>query len=195
MKKIDNVTMEKEVRNFNVRAAVKEDSRTVQGVAVVFDSWSNDMGFFERIDPQAITQDTIDNSDIFALLNHDQSRGVLARSNKGQGSLRLSLSDYGLSYEFEAPKTALGDELLEYLNRGDLSNSSFCFTIAEGGEQWSLGADGKHYRTITKIDRLYDVSPVFTPAYSATTSTRRSYDEAVKLINDLNAEEEKIKNL
>ena len=56
--------------------------RTIEGYAAVFNSESEDMGFIEIIHPQAITQDAINNSDIFALFNHSDE-SVLARSENG----------------------------------------------------------------------------------------------------------------
>ena len=78
---------------------------------------------------------------------------------------------------------ALGDELLEYLKRGDLNQSSFAFTIAkdEGAERW-YKKDGVIYRDIYKIDKLFDVSPVFQPAYNATSCNKRY--EQVKANSD-----------
>ena len=88
-----------------------------------------------------------------------------------------------LKYEFDAPKTALGNELLEMLRRNDISASSFAFTVANGGDAWEK-RDGKYYRTIKKIDRLFDVSPVYNPAYSETTVACRSFDNILKIESD-----------
>lgn len=174
----------KEIRNISNKIKRSgEDSRLVEGVAVVFDSDSQDLGFIERISPNAITQETIDNSDIFAYLNHDSSRGVLARSRYGFGSLTLSLDNKGLHYSFEAPNTQLGDELLSYLSRGEINTSSFAFTVADGGDKWIRDENGVLHREITKIDRLYDVSPVFEAAYLATSVSKRKLDD-IKLIDD-----------
>lgn len=177
--------MEKEIRNIsNQIKRSNEESRLVEGVAVVFDSDSQDMGFIERISPNAITQETLDNSDVFVYLNHDASRGVLARSRYGMGSLTLALADDGLHYSFEAPQTALGDELLSYLSRGEINTSSFAFTLPkEGGDKWYRTADGTLRRDILKIDRLYDCSPVFTPAYLATSVSKRKLDD-IKATDD-----------
>lgn len=155
---------------------LNSETRTVTGMAVVFNSDSENLGFIERIHPEAITEDTINKSDVLAKFNHDDNK-VLARSKYGKGSLKLSINDRGVAYEFESPKTALGDELLEYLERGDISASSFAFTISkdEGAEKWSK-RNGIIYRDIYSIDRLYDVSPVFNPAYSATTCSKRFQD-------------------
>ena len=158
------------------------ETRTVTGMAVVFNSDSENLGFIERIHPEAITEDTINKSDILAKFNHDDNK-VLARSKFGKGSLKLSIDERGVTYEFDAPKTALGDELLEYLERGDISASSFAFRISkeEGAEKWSK-RNGIIYRDIYSIDRLYDVSPVFNPAYPATTCSKRFQD--VKNLSD-----------
>ena len=181
--------MEKEIRNISyLIKRSNEESRLVEGVAIVFNSDSQDMGFTETISPNAIDEDTIKKSDIFAYLNHDESRGVLARSRYGEGSLKLELDENGLIYSFEAPKTALGDELLSYLSRGEISTSSFAFTIAEGGDRWYRDSDGKLRREINKIDRLFDISPVFEPAYLATQCTKRKLD-------DIKSIEEKLDNL
>ena len=102
------------------------------------------------------------------------------------------IADDGLHYRFEAPKTQLGDELLSYLDRGEITSSSFAFTVASDGDIWSRDMDNKLHRRITKIDRLFDVSPVFQPAYSATSSTRRKVDELQNLLEKLEAIQKEI---
>lgn len=171
----------KEIRYFNeIRTIEDSESRKVEGYALVFNSQSEDLGFYETIEPSAIDDDVILQSDVVALLNHDDKRGILARSRKGKGSLKLSIDDRGLKYEFDAPHTALGDELLEMLKRGDINQSSFAFTVANGGDTWEK-REGKYYRTIKKIDRLFDVSAVLTPAYSSTTVQCRNFEEIQKI--------------
>ena len=168
--------MEKELRyveNSEIRA--NAESRDVEGYALLFNTTSRNLGgFVERIEPEAM-DGVIEQSDIMAVLNHDNSRGILARSRYGVGSLTLSVDDRGLKYAFSAPKTALGDECLEYLRRGDITQSSFAFTVAE--DNWSKQEDGTYIRTIRKFDRLYDVSPVFEPAYFGTDVSCRSFEE------------------
>lgn len=173
----------KEIRYINEIQSADEESRKVEGYALVFNSESEDLGFIEIIEPSAIDDDVIAKSDVFAWLNHDEKRGCLARSRKGKGSLSLTIDNRGLKYSFEAPHTSLGNELLESLKRGDISASSFAFTVSNGGEKWEK-RDGKYYRTITKIDRLYDVSPVYCPAYSETSVACRSFDNIIKIEKD-----------
>ena len=169
-----------EIRNVESKYNINE--RMVEGYATVFDSPSENIGWIETIHKGAITEDTIKRSDVFAKFNHSDDK-VLARSNHGEGSLLLEVDNIGLRYMFEAPQTALGDELLEYLKRGDLNQSSFAFTISkdEGAERW-YKKDGVIYRDIYKIDKLFDVSPVFQPAYNATSCNKRY--EQVKANSD-----------
>lgn len=163
-----------ERRNFN-QIETKQESREVSGYAVVFDSLSNDLGGFNEIITRNALDGVIEKSDVFCLFNHDKSKGVLARSNKGTGSLTLEIDDKGLKYRFEAPKTALGDELLEGLRRGDISASSFAFTV--GSDSWEKREDGSYLRTINSIKELFDVSPVWQPAYSDTSVDTRGLDQ------------------
>ena len=159
-----------------------DDSRHVEGYAVVFESQSEDLGFFETIDRGAITQELVDNSDVFALLNHDDEK-VLARSKNGVGSLKLTVDERGLKYEFDAAETQLGNDLLEYLKRGEINTSSFAFALDyndPGAETWTR-KNGANYRTIHKIAYLHDVSPVWNAAYSATSVSQRSIDKCKEL--------------
>lgn len=162
----------KEIRSGE--AQVVGESRTVEGYAVRFNSESNYLGFYETILPSAITEDTINNSDIYARLDH-QETSVLARSNKGVGSLKLEVREDGVFYTFEAPNTNAGNELLEHLKRGEINSSSFAFTVAqeEGAEKWYRDSNNNLKRNIYKIDRLFDVSPVFSPAYNSTSCSLR----------------------
>ena len=187
MRKDNNI----EIRATNSTPVVSQDSRTVEGYAVVFNSQSEDLGFYETINPAAITEDVLMRSDVFCLFNHDQDK-VLARSKYGTGSLQLQLDEQGLKYTFQAPNTDLGDELLEYLRRGDIDSSSFAFTVStdEGSEVWTTGTDGRQYREILKIDSLHDVSPVWTPAYSSTSVSQRTLDKLNQL-REMQDEKEK----
>ena len=167
--------MDKELRFIDSEIRAVEDSRAVDGYALLFDTTSRNLGgFVERIEPSAL-DGVLEQSDIMAVLNHDASRGILARSRYGVGSLSLSIDEKGLRYQFDAPHTALGDELLEYLRRGDITQSSFAFAVKE--DSWEKQADGTYVRTIKSFDRLFDVSPVYEPAYFGTDVSCRSFDE------------------
>lgn len=175
----------KEYRNFSgeVYSRSDESSRLVEGYAIRFNEESQNMGFYETISPEAISEETLKNSDIYAKLDH-RDDVILARSRFGEGSLHLELREDGVYYSFEAPNTAFGDELLEHIRRGEITTSSFAFSLApeEGAERWYRNGETIK-RTILKIDRLYDVSPVFEPAYLSTScNTRNAKEEEVKAL-------------
>ena len=169
--------MDKKIEIRNSRGTVTRaegDSRRVEGRAVVFDSWSEDLGGFREKIARGALDGVIDRSDVFALLDHRRDRGILGRCKRGdQVSLQLEIREDGLHYAFDAPETALGNEVLSCLERGEIDGSSFAFTVLE--DQWERVGD-EYQRTITKIDELYDVSPVYSPAYSQTTCDLRGLD-------------------
>lgn len=163
--KYDN-SMEK--RLFNVESRVEqteEGKEIVKGHASVYDSRSEFMGFYEYIAPDTFTQELIDRSDVRALINHDANL-VLARSKNGQGTLKLFADERGLAFEYELPETSYGKDLGINLKNGNISQSSFAFTVSPNGDNWSTDEDGNDVRTITKIDRLFDISQVTYAAYS-----------------------------
>ena len=171
----------KEIRNTSYEVTVDNESRSVEGYAMLFDTPSTGLSFTEVIERGAL-DGVLAKSDVFALLNHNQNRGILARSNKGKGSLMLTVDQKGLKYRFEAPNTPIGEELLENLKRGEIDSSSFAFTVEK--DTWERGSDGKTKRTIQKIAELYDVSPVYNAAYSKTSVYKRGME-------DLEAEEQR----
>ena len=180
-----------EIRNLgNLQLRQEGDSRLIEGCAIVFNSVSEDLGFREIIESTAISQDLIDNSDIYLNFNHDDDK-ILGRWNKGHGSLNVELRKNGVYFSIEAPKNDLGDTVLEYLKRGDVDKCSFCFWIDhddEEAETWTY-EDGVAIRTIHKIAGLHDLSIVWTPAYSETTVSARSLEK----LNELRAKQEEDK--
>jgi len=146
----------------------------VRGYAAKFNSLSEDLGgFVEMIMPGAF--DDVLGDDVRALFNHD-ANFILARSRAGKGTLRLFIDETGLGYEFEAPDTQAGRDLLVSLRRGDVDQSSFAFRVAKDGDKW-VEENGVVTRTIKKVSRLYDVSPVTYPAYADTAVAVRGLEE------------------
>jgi len=156
--------------------------RKVRGYAAVYGAESENLGgesyrMIETIEPGAF--DDVLKDDVRALFNHDANL-ILARSKNGTGTLTLGVDERGLFYEFEAPDTQAGRDLLVSLQRGDVDQSSFAFTVTREGQKWEEETrDGvtTARRTITKVSRLYDVSPVTYPAYPDATAALRSLDE------------------
>lgn len=172
-------THKNEVRSFAIEPTVEKDSRTIRGVAIRFNEESVELGFGdlrfrEVISSDAITPETLANSDIKAYMGHNVDK-LLARSNMGSGTLKLELREDGLYFEFEAPNTASGDEALELIRRGDIRGCSFAFWDALS--TWEERADGTYLRTITSLPHLDDVSIVVTPAYTCTEVSVRGLDK------------------
>lgn len=172
--------IEKEIRN--VQSEVKNEDRHVSGYAIRFNEESNYLGFYEIILPSAIDEDTIMRSDIFALLNHDTEK-VLARCKYGVGNLKLTIDNQGVKYDFDVLENELGDTLLSYIRSGIIDSSSFAFSLPTDDDEcqkWTKNTKtGKIKRYIKKIDKLYDVSPVYQPAYSTSTCSCRSFDKFI----------------
>lgn len=158
--------------------APKLSGRRIEGYAIVFNVESELMRegnryFKEVILPSSISMQMLNKCDVRALINHDKSK-LLARWNKGKGSLSLSIDSKGLRYSFEAPKTADGDFAVEMVKRGDVDGCSFAFNITKNGDTWVERKDGTYLRTIKQIARITDVTLTADPAYKQTVVGVRS---------------------
>lgn len=171
----------KETRNTTSEVRFAPEEGIVEGYALLFDVQSDGLPFHETIARGAL-DGVIERSDVFALLNHSEDRGVLARSKNGKGSLELSVDEKGLHYRFIRPDTAIGHELEENLRRGEIDQSSFAFSVEE--DKWERRGDGSWDRRILKIGELFDVSPVYRAAYSATSVSLRGKEAAEKELEE-----------
>ena len=169
-------TMEKRSINFELRA--KPESRTIFGTATVFNS-SYDMGWYDE-EMSSDSLNEADMKDVVALFNHDMNM-VLARTSSG--TLKLNVTGNAMEYEFEAPNTTLGNDLLEMVKRGDVYQSSFAFTVE--AEDWQERSGMKPKRVIRSIKKVYDVSPVTYPANPDTMVAKRGYDATKQIDEDL----------
>lgn len=153
--------------------------RTLSGYAALFyrsedpgteyELWD---GAVERIMPGAFDA-AVAGDDVRALFNHDPNH-LLGRTTSG--TLRLSVDNTGLRYDVDLPDTQTGRDIAESARRGDLSGSSFGFSIRSDGARW--GRDkGKDVRELRNLS-LFDVSPVTYPAYKSTTVAVRADDVA-----------------
>ena len=180
----------REIRS--IARAFTTNGRTVSGYAIRFNEDSAFMGFTERISPSALPASMLENADIFAYFNHDWSK-VLART---PNSLKLDLRSDGLYYEFEAPNTQDGNDLLEHIKRGEMYGTSFAFSLPEdgSGEVWTKQEDGTYLREIVMFDALYEISPVYTPAYPTTSVSARCLEHVRKLEEQNMNEDDKLKD-
>ena len=174
---------------------IVEETRTIEGYAVVFNQWSNyltakvnqnDVIFREMILPGSL-DGLISTSDVTANFNHDEDDGILARSKNGIGTLSLVVDDYGLKYSFEAPDTTMAEDIVISMRRGDIDSSSFAFMVDPKGDKWVKNKDNTYDRTISKISNLQDIAIVVRPAYSGAVASTRSIEaiEEIELEEDL----------
>lgn len=142
--------------------------RHISGKAISFDTESNDIGFIEILHRGCISQELIDSSNIVFLYNHDYNQ-VIARANKGKGTLNIDLRDDGVYFDLEVPNTTMGNDLLENIRLGNITQCSFGFSYAnEEGAYKDEKIDDVWYRNVYKIGKLYDLSAVTYPAYDDT---------------------------
>jgi len=138
----------------------------VVGYAAKFGVLSLDLGdFVERIDPGAFgivaeRRGRRKALETRALWNHDPNY-PLARY---PGTLRMTVDEVGLRYEFPVPDTSYGRDIASNIRAGIVKGSSFSFTVPSGGDSWAVEG-GRSVRTIQRIDSLLDVGPVTFPAY------------------------------
>lgn len=152
---------------------------TITGYAAVFDTETviggKDWGFREKIAKGAFT-DALKVSDVRALFNHEEEY-VLGRTKSG--TLRLMEDARGLKVEIDPPDTQDARDLITKMQRGDIDQMSFAFTMEGGIQTWDETGD-MPLRVIEKVGELLDVSIVTYPAYPETEAAARSYSAARK---------------
>lgn len=159
----------------------EESGRKIYGYAAVFNSfYPMYEGYAERILPGAF--DGCDFSDVVCLFNHNEQK-LLARSTNGEGTLKISVDEVGLRFEFEAANTTAGNDVLEDIRLKNIKGCSFAFYVKEDTYTRDVPqADGTTVtiRDVVKISKVCDVGPVVWPAYDDTEieCCKRSLSEA-----------------
>ncbi len=190
----------REIRTVQCELAVREqtpdaqgESRTIVGTAIVFNSESEvlddwGMRFREVIKPEACSMEFLNSQDIKMNMLHDRAL-TIARCNKGKGSMKLTVTERGVEFEFDAPKCDIGDRCLEMVRRGDYSGCSFEFYPDEYDiEEREGGKDVKithrKFRSLTALTIGMD------PAYTATGVNARELQEGTETYKARKAKEE-----
>ena len=167
----------------------KEESRIITGYAILFDVPSaplyedEEEVIREVIAPEAVSLELLDNSDIKMTMFHDRQL-LLARSNKGSGTLSYGIDDKGVYFEFEAPDTADGDKAIELVKRGDIAGCSFAFSTRYYDrvfvEESVVHGDKVEvtYR-VKVITGIYDFTLAADPAYPDTSVEAREIVDAL----------------
>lgn len=168
------------------------ESRTIEGYALKFgvrsrllcDWWNN---YYEVLEPGCVTREMLDKQDIKLTMFHDRQL-VLARSNKGNGTLNYEVDKVGVKFWAEMPHTVDGDKALELVSRGDIAGCSFIYSTDEGDSENAVsyerldekGDDGEDIllRHVKRIDNVYDFTITTDPAYEQTDVSKREVEAA-----------------
>ena len=157
---------EREYRTLNLeveeRSEGVEPSYIVRGYASTFEPYvlfedEDGTQYKEVILPTAF--DEADLSDVVFRIDHEGA--VYARSSAG--TLEVGVDEHGLFDRADLSKTARARELFEDILAGNYPKQSFAFTVREDSYDKET-----HTRTIHKIAKVFDVSPVSFPANPTT---------------------------
>ena len=187
---------DREYRNFNsfeLRAA--EDAPQaggggiVEGYASTFEVYelaSFDLGnggreiWREQITPDAFKD--ADMSDVVFLRDHTGQ--VFARTKNNL--IAIMQDERGLFTRTDLSKTAGAREMYEDITAGNYTQMSFAFRIRQGSDKYEEVRDGLNViitRTITAIEKVFDISAVAFPANPTTDiapATRAAFDGAIE---------------
>lgn len=173
-------------------AASGEESRIIEGYALKFgvrsrllcDWWDY---YYEQLEPGCVTREMLDRQDIKLTMFHDRQL-ILARSNKGTGTLNYEVDAIGVRFWAEMPHTVDGDKALELVQRGDIAGCSFCYSTDEGDSENAVSYERLKEKTengedillrhVKRIDSVYDFTLATDPAFEQTTVSRREVEEA-----------------
>lgn len=164
---------EKEIRHIEdieIRATKENDTVSLSGYVVKFDTRSHFLGFYETVDKRAFDKSLKSDNNIFALYNHDWNQILGSTRND---SLKLTTDDTGLRFEL-TPKanTTFMKDVVELVNSGELRGCSFGFRVKD--DDWTT-KDGTDYRTLKDVE-LMECTLTALPAYESSEVSNRSYE-------------------
>lgn len=168
--------MNKEIRMLDVEFKAldnEENKMIIEGYPITFNSPAKH-GYTEIISERAL--DNTDLTDVPLKYNHEDSHLLLARTRNG--SLVLEKDSVGLKMKAELIDTQSNKDIYKSVKAGLIDKMSFAFTVR--GEEYDYDTDT---RTITDIDRLYDVSVVDLPFYDSTSVYARGLDNSNDFMN------------
>ena len=164
---------------FECRASENDESYIVEGYAttfndeyVLFEDYDGTQ-YKERVLPEAFDKET-DMSDVIFVKDHEGT--VFARTRNK--TLQLSLDDHGLKVSVDLSKTASARAMYEEIKAGMYDQMSFAFIVDRDEYDKT-----NHLRSITHIQKLFDVSAVSFPANPNTdigTATRDYFNGVIE---------------
>lgn len=159
----------------NYRAEGENMPKQFGGIAAVVDVTTDLKYFEERIERGAFDNALKKDYDIRCLFNHE-SECILGRTKANTCNVYVN-TDGNLEYtwipDYENP---LHMQVARSIMRGDITQSSFAFTVKNRTWEKSEKYGDLSLHVIKEIDELYDVSPVTYPAYVDTEAEARSLE-------------------
>ena len=180
-------------------------SRTVVGRPVMFGvrsvnltPWSDTRVVYEILEPNCITQELINRSNVVYNNNHSNDiSDMIGRCVNGKGTLSLVLRENYMESSCDYPNTTVANDTLEHIRLGNVYGMSFAFDDRNANgeenvtyERTNETVDGKEVwlRHVWLITKLFDVANVTHPAYEQTSVATREQSQAID-----NAIEEQLK--
>jgi len=175
--------MEKEIRSFDfeVRAEQNEEhGHILTGRPIVYGQ-RTDLGFYDEVIEAGALTDT-DLKDVRFLVNHNTDMIPLARSrnNTENSTMQMMVDEEGMGIrvDLDIDNNAEAKSLYSAVSRGDISGMSFMFTV--DSEAWDDLESEHPTRRIRSFKRVFEVSAVTFPAYSATSIQARGIADALE---------------
>lgn len=169
-----NLTEMRESGTLN--SGVNDGTFQIKGTAAVFGKPSVEMrsqfgDFIEFIDPHAFDKVLRTNPPVILTWDHDSRYPLGSTENR---TLELSVDGNGLQYWSRVAPTSYAADLKVLMEGGYLSQSSFLFRVAPGGDEWNVTEDTNGNdvvsRTIFEVGGLFDLCVCCAGAYPDTTS-------------------------
>ena len=150
---------------------------TVEGYAVLFES-PQTYQWGDETYTETISRGALDNADMKrVVMRYNHNDNVFAMARVKNGSLMLTIDDFGLKIHAELIDTQSNRDLYRMIKDGLIDEMSFAFTVARSGDTWEYSDDWKTVRrTINAIETVYDVSAVDTGFYENTSIYARAFE-------------------
>lgn len=173
----------KEIRKFDFEVRAKRDETHgtyLEGTPIVYDAWT-DLGWYdEQIQRGAL--DNTDLTDVRFLINHNTDMIPLARSrnNNENSTMQMTVDEGGMNIRvnLDVENNSDARSLYSAVERGDIDGMSFMFVV--DGELWEEEESDHPKRTITDIEKVFEVSAVTFPAYEQTSISARGLADALE---------------